>query len=197
MWGLALSCDFKGAPGYDILQELRLHARESAKRSLRMARRLELDRKEAVELLGAGTPAGLEDGLKAAIAQLKEDASAIRRLTSPRYLRPTLALMLLVGYIEEKTGTPHYRDVSLLLEAAHAAFGNESKESIGEEAIRKAVERFKRSNPSLVGPNRKFQVTGLLVRLGIGAILLTAIVQLLTQPDTKASGSKPGSRPDV
>jgi hypothetical protein len=181
MLGLALSCDFKGAPGYEILHELRFRVLQSAKRALRMVRRLELDRKEVVELLGAETPAGLEDGLKAAIAQLREDVNAIRVVTSPRYLRPALALMLLVAYIEEKTGTPHYLDVSRLLEAAYAAFGNESQDSIGEEALRKAVERFRRRNPSLVGPNRKFQVTGLLVRLGIDAIVLTFAAQLISR----------------
>lgn len=202
MWGLALSCDFKGAPGYEILHELRFRVLQSAKRALRMVRRLELDRKEVVELLGAETPAGLEQGLKGAIAQLQEDANAIRLVTSPRYLRPALALMLLVAYIEEKTGSPHYRDVSRLLEAAYAAFGDESMDSIGEEALRKAVERFKRRNPSLVGPNRKFQVTGLLVRLGFGAILLTTVAELISrhewsQPDAKAAASKACSRPDV
>lgn len=135
-----------------------------------------------MKLLRLETPAGLEENLNAAIARLQERAKEIRQATSHRFLNPKRPLMLFVGYIEEKTGTPHYRDVSLLLEVAYSVFGAESEGSIGEEAIRKAVERFKRHNPSLVDANGKFRVSGLLAGLGFAAILLMVVHELVHRP---------------
>ena len=147
--------DFEGAPAYEVLKEFRSPARARANHMLRIARRLEVDQKELVDLLGSRTPRGLEDDLKAATSRLREDAKTLRRETSRRYLSPALALMLVVGYVEEKTGTPHYRDVSLLLETAYATFGAVAQGSVGDEAIRKAVDRFKRRNPSFLDANGK------------------------------------------
>ncbi len=51
--GLVVSCDFKGAPGTEILRDWRFQARQSANRLLLMASRLELDRKRVVEITEA------------------------------------------------------------------------------------------------------------------------------------------------
>ena len=199
--GLALACDFEGGPAYSILEEIRTSARQRASQLRRAAGRLERDRKELGELLGSKTPANLEDGLKTAISQLHEEAKALRAGASRRYLNPAVALSLVVGYVEQKTGAPHYRDVSLLLESAYGTFGVEARGIIGEEAIRKALDRFKRRNPSLLDANGVIQVTQIATTWGFLAILLVIIERLISgrkaQPDANAAPNHTSSRPDV
>ena len=71
-------------------------------------------------------------------------------------MNTTFFLAWLINSVQQKTGTPHYNDLSVLLECAHIAYGHEMP-FIGEEAVRKTYTRFMRDSPfrDLLTPQSK------------------------------------------
>jgi hypothetical protein len=197
---LCFACDFKGAPGYDMLAEARRKGIQKARNAIRLANRLEVDRTDLAELLNGKAAAELSEHLSKAATELRTLAKSVRRETSRKHNRPSEFLVYLAIYVEKTTGKPRYGDLSTLVDLAYATFDMDPKGgSTSVDAIRKLVERFKTKNPDLLLPNGKFDFENINQKVAIVMLVIIGLSFLASylKPDANAAPKKDGSRPDA
>lgn len=143
---LALSCDFKGSPGYKLLDPLlKPDAREI--RTMRgLADQLDATSNALLGILADKADRDLVAKLNATAASLRSSIADAETLFPKRTLNPGFFLAWLISELEEKSKKPHYRHVANLLAPAYLAHGQPHPD-IGEEALRKTYGRFRKSNP--------------------------------------------------
>ena len=142
---LALSCAFDGNPVFRAIEKMRAHIARHTTEALRLAKRLEDDCGMLKEF-SPPLPESTLDKMSEAVVLLRSEANVLRTLFSKHKLNTGFFLSWLISSVEEKTGTPRYREVSYLLECAYSAYGKESP-FIGEEALRKMHRHFIRTSP--------------------------------------------------
>jgi hypothetical protein len=151
----AFACDVDNSPVFRLIEELRSHSLREVKSALRLAARLDSDR-EVLNSYRSDLPEGLPEKIEEGANRLRDSALEVRKMFSRHKMNTTFFLAWLINFIQERTGTPHYKDVSILLECAHVAYGREMP-IIGEEAVRKAYTRFMQDSPfrGLLTPESK------------------------------------------
>jgi len=197
-WCLCYGCAFKGAPGFEMIAELRRGAMQKAKAAESLARRLGHDANEAPRLLAGESGRALQASMAAAVKELREQARTARRETSPKYNRPSEWLVYLVIHVEEQMGTPNYGDISTLADLAYATFDADPTKGTSVDAIRKLVERFKARHPELVLPNGRFDFEKIHRNLLyiVLALIGIAFLKSLSKPDVNSPSEISPSRPD-
>jgi hypothetical protein len=128
-----------------LIELLRSWAIEDIQTCLKLAGRLEQDRKD-LESFKSDLPEALLEKMDEAARQLRTSVSEVREFVTRHKLNTNFFLAWLLDSVKEATGTPKYREVSILLECAYAAFG-QPMPFIGEEALRKTYTRYKKENP--------------------------------------------------
>jgi hypothetical protein len=143
---LALCCDFKGSPGYELLGPLLKPDAREIRAMLGLADQLNATSNALLGILGDKADRDLVAKLNATAASLRSSIADAETLFSKRTLNPGFFLAWLISDLEEKSRKPHYRHVANLLAPAYMAHGQPHPD-IGEEAIRKMYGRFRKSNP--------------------------------------------------
>lgn len=149
---LAYACDCEGSPGSAqfVGEDDRGECERILKRAEQGMRRLEEGSRDVEELLGEAKRLALSKAVSEAVKEAKETAEFLKELMSRKGETPTLYLVGLTEHTRKYTGKPRYREICDLLAVAYSAFGEEDYVVPGEEALRKAVDRFKRDNPERV-----------------------------------------------
>jgi hypothetical protein len=181
---LAFACDFSGNPASKLIEQLRTDVLQEARNVLKLAVRLETDRESLVSF-DSDLPEGLLEKMAEAANRLRASAKEARRLISKHKMNTTFFLAWLITSIQETVGSPRYREVSLLLECAYSAYGQEIP-LIGEDSLRKTHVRFMKVNPfnRWVSPDGKRNL--------LHAAVLLYIVQL-AESGSFLKSSKPSS----
>jgi hypothetical protein len=167
----ALACDVDDSPAFLFIEELRSYLLREAKSSLSLAARLKSDR-EALEYYHSDLPDGLLENMAEGAKRLQDSALEVRKMFSRHKMKTTFFVAWLITSVQERTGAPHYKELSTLLECAHVAYGHEMP-MIGEEGVRKAYTRFMQNSPfrGLLTPESKKNML-------IAAVILAAVQYL-------------------
>jgi hypothetical protein len=181
---LALCCQFEGNPAVTFIEKLRVQALRESRNALKLAARLEADR-DMLKAHSTLLPDSFLTSMQQVENRLRADASEVQTLFSKHKLNTSLFLSWLFSSIEQKTGSPHYREISFLLECAYLAYGEDGP-FVGEEALRKMHRRFMRTNPfrDWMSPEGKMWMV-------IGG-LIVYILKYLTELNGPVSKEKKG-----
>jgi hypothetical protein len=189
---LAFACDFDGSPASGLTEQVRMTALQEAKDASKLADRLQADCTELQEYRSE-LPDGLLEKLSEATDRLRTSAKELRVTFSKHKVNPNFFLALLINHVQERTGSPRYREISLLLECAHVAFG-QGIPLISEESLRKTYSRFMKVNPfrNLVSPEGRRNMLFALFILFILQVIASGEFSKFTKPVESADGSGTG-----
>ena len=188
--GFAMACEFAGSPGYALVSMVHTKSKEYLRGAKKLRKHLEESREAAAEIAASVNKVELVKIIDNAISELDENIKNTTAVSSLRNFNANVFLSGLCGYIENATGRAHYRELSLLLERAYAAYGRDRLIGPGEEAIRKTLDRFKKKNPEWFTPDGKFALERLKSELK-GVLLVLALVHILFR-----ISSTPAKNPD-
>lgn len=182
---LAASCECRDNPVSELIETWRSGALAEAEKAMRLARRIEEDRDGLMEI-GATLPDAFSEQLTGVSSDLRASAMEIRSLFSKHKANTNFFLAWLVSSVHQQTGSPRYKEVSILLDYAYVAYG-EDMPLKGEEALRKTYSRYMKENPfaELLSPEGKRKM------LFFGLILV--LFELLKS----ANFFQPGASPPV
>jgi hypothetical protein len=128
-----------------LIESLRSACLEEIQQGLKLAGRLEQDRKD-LEAFKSDLPEALLEKIDEAAQRLRASANELREFVTRHKLNTNFFLAWLLDSVKESAGGPKYLEVSTLLQYAYAAYG-QPMPIIGEEALRKTYTRFKKENP--------------------------------------------------
>jgi hypothetical protein len=195
---LAFACDFDGSPASRLIEQVRMVALQEAKDASKLADRLQADCTELQEYRSE-LPDGLLEKLSEATDRLRSSAKEVQGVFSKHKVNPNFFLVLLINHVREITGSPRYREISLLLECAHVAFRQDIP-LISEESLRKTYGRFMKDNPfrNLVSPEGRRNMLFALFILFIVQVIASGDFSKFSKPAESAdeSGTAESLRPE-
>jgi hypothetical protein len=182
---LAHSCKFEGNPASQFFNQWRTQAKDEIRRALRLADRLDEDREALLGFRSKQSEPVLAM-MEESARSLRQSAHESRDLCKKTVLNSDLVLIWLIHEVQETTGRPHYKELSILLDCAYSAYGEEMP-MLSEETLRKAYQRFQRDSP----------LKEMLSSNGKQMILITAFIWLMATFIQSLASLQPSSPPQT